>query len=235
MSQVPRISRLTLGLSAVVAILVSALAIAAHHNDKPLNKDAKTLTDSKKTVMVNPENAKTVIFAGGCFWCMEPPYDKLEGVIDTVSGYSGGQTDNPTYRQISRGGTGHYEVVRVTYDPNVVGFDTLLNVFWKNIDPFDDKGQFCDKGQHYTSAIFYENPTEKALAEQSLNATQEALMEVHGQEAEIRTKILPATTFFAAEDYHQDYYQKNPIRYKGYRYGCGRDSRLKAVWSKVTL
>ncbi len=168
---------------------------------------------------------KTAVFAGGCFWCMEPPYDKLEGVSSTTSGYTGGQTENPTYKSTSTGTTGHYEALAVEYDPSVVSYEKLLEVFWMNIDPFDARGQFCDKGPQYRAAIFYMNDEEKQFAERSLQQLQERV----GNENRIVTEILPAKKFYDAEDYHQNYYQKNPIRYKYYRYGCGRDKRLKEV------
>lgn len=170
-----------------------------------------------------PQTA-SVIFAGGCFWCMEPPFDKTDGVISTTSGYSGGQKVNPTYEQVSAGSTGHREVVKVEYDPSKVGFDKLLDVFWHNIDPVDNDGQFCDKGSQYRSAIFFGNDKEKQLAEASKKAVAAKL----GQA--VVTDILPASEFYAAEEYHQDYYKKNPLKYKFYRYGCGRDARLEAVW-----
>ena len=167
----------------------------------------------------------SVIFAGGCFWCMEPPFDKLDGVVRTTSGYSGGHTENPTYKSTSSGTTGHYEVVEIEYDPAKVSYEKLLDVFWKNIDPFDDKGQFCDKGPQYRAAIFTKNDEEKKLAIKSKDALQKKI----GNKATIVTEVLPAKKFYAAEDYHQNYYQKNPLRYKYYRYGCGRDNRLKQV------
>jgi peptide-methionine (S)-S-oxide reductase len=166
------------------------------------------------------------IFAGGCFWCMEPPFDKIEGVISTTSGYSGGEEANPSYTDVSAGRTGHYEVVRVEYDPAKVSYKQLLDVFWKNIDPFDAKGQFCDKGDHYRAVIFYSNEEEKALAIQS----KEAIQSGKGFRDPIVTQILPAKSFYPAEDYHQDYYQTNPLKYKFYRFNCGRDARLDAVW-----
>ncbi len=167
----------------------------------------------------------SVIFAGGCFWCMELPFDKLDGVVRTTSGYSGGHTENPTYKSTSSGTTGHYEVVEIEYDPAKVSYEKLLDVFWKNIDPFDDKGQFCDKGPQYRAAIFTKNDEEKKLAIKSKEALQKKL----GNKVTIITEVLPAKKFYAAEDYHQNYYQKNPLRYKYYRYGCGRDNRLKQV------
>jgi peptide-methionine (S)-S-oxide reductase len=168
--------------------------------------------------------AASAIFAGGCFWCMEPPYDKTEGVTATTSGYSGGKGANPTYEQVSAGGTGHIEVVKIDYDPAKVSYEQLLDIFWRNIDPLDARGQFCDKGSQYRSAIFYGNEKEKELAE----ASKKKIAEKLGQKVE--TDILPAAEFYAAEDYHQDYYEKNPLKYKFYRYGCGRDARLEVLW-----
>jgi len=170
-----------------------------------------------------PQTA-SVILAGGCFWCMEPPYDKTDGVIATISGYSGGKTANPTYEQVSAGSTGHIEVVKVEYDPAKVSYEKLLDIFWRNIDPFDADGQFCDKGSQYRSAIFFGNDKEKELAETSKKQIAEKL----GQA--VVTDILSASEFYPAEDYHQDYYEKNPLKYKFYRYGCGRDARLETVW-----
>ncbi|MDH3407631.1 MAG: peptide-methionine (S)-S-oxide reductase MsrA, partial [Gammaproteobacteria bacterium] len=168
----------------------------------------------------------TAVFAGGCFWCMEPPYDKLPGVAATTSGYSGGQLVNPTYEQVSAGGTGHIEVIQVTYDPKQVSYEKLLEVFWRNVDPLDKGGQFCDRGSTYTTAIFYQNEEQKKLAEQSKIEIEKKLGK------SVVTAIRPAATFYAAEDYHQDYYNKNPLRYKYYRYSCGRDQRLEQLWGK---
>ncbi len=168
---------------------------------------------------------KTAIFAGGCFWCMEKPYDKINGVLSTMPGYTGGNTENPTYKKISSGRTGHYEALLVEYDADKVTYEKLLEVFWENIDPFDARGQFCDKGSQYRSAIFTNDETEIALATKSKKALQEKLK----NKATIVTEILPAKQFYSAEDYHQDYYIKNPVRYKYYRHGCGRDKRLKKV------
>ncbi|WP_461517602.1 peptide-methionine (S)-S-oxide reductase MsrA [Porticoccus sp.] len=171
------------------------------------------------------------IFAGGCFWCMEPPFDKLEGVITTVSGYTGGQRENPTYREVSSGGTGHFEVVEVTYDPEKVSYETLLRTFWINIDPLNAKGQFCDRGSQYLTAIFYLNEEQMNAAQ----ASKKALAESGLFDKNIATQIIPASTFYPAEEYHQDYYTKNPLKYHYYRNGCGRDIRLKQLWRKVEL
>jgi peptide-methionine (S)-S-oxide reductase len=159
---------------------------------------------------------------------MEPPFDKLEGVISTTSGYTGGSTKDPSYKEVSAGRTGHYEALQVTYDPNKVSYEMLLEVFWHNVDPLDPRGQFCDKGDQYRSAIFVSTDQERALAEQSKISLEES-----GKFQEpIVTQILPTSEFYAAEDYHQDYYLKNPRRYKFYRSACGRDARLKELWGK---
>lgn len=178
----------------------------------------------QKGEVMNSVNYKTAIFAGGCFWCMEKPFDKIDGVKSTVSGYSGGAIENPTYKQVSSGESGHYEVLQVTYDPSKVSYDQLLDIFWRNVDPLDAGGQFCDRGGQYRSGVFYSNDEEKNIAEKS-KAKHEAIL---GEK--IVTEIMPASTFYAAEDYHQDYYQKNPVRYKYYRWNCGRDQRLEQVW-----
>jgi len=166
------------------------------------------------------------LFAGGCFWCMQPAFDKLEGVVKTTVGYSGGHTENPSYEQVSSGTTGHAEALHVIYDPEKISYDELLDVFWRNIDPLakPEDGQFCDKGTQYRAEIFYYNDQQKQLAEQSKQQ-----QETHFQQP-LQTLIEPATPFYPAEKYHQDYYKKNPIRYKTYRYLCGRDKRLKTLW-----
>ena len=166
-------------------------------------------------------------FAGGCFWCMEPPYDELDGVISTVSGYSGGDVEDPTYQEVVRGNTGHLEVMQVTYDPSVITYEELLDVFWVNIDPVDGGGQFCDRGEQYTTAIFYHDEEQRRLAEESREEIAES--NDFGMRR-IQTEIRPLEEFYAAEEYHQDYYRKNPLRYKLYRRGCGRDQRLEELW-----
>jgi len=166
------------------------------------------------------------VFAGGCFWCMEPPFDKLDGVSSTVSGYTGGHVKNPDYKSVSRGRTGHYEVIEITYDPEKVSYEQLLDVFWRNIDPLDDKGQFCDKGSQYLSGIFVADEAQRAAATKSLNQL-DASGVLPGS---VVTEILDLGVFYPAEAYHQDYYLKNPLRYKFYRNGCGRDKRLQQLW-----
>jgi len=171
----------------------------------------------------------TATFAGGCFWCMEPPYDELDGVISTTSGYTGGHKDNPTYEQVSAGNTGHTEAVQVVYDPTRISYERLLEVFWRNIDPTTPNAQFCDHGSQYRSALFSHDPTQRRLAEESRRA-----LEAAGRlKAPIVTEIAPAGTFYPAEEYHQDYYKKNPIRYKFYRLSCGRDQRLNELWGNA--
>jgi peptide methionine sulfoxide reductase msrA/msrB len=165
-------------------------------------------------------------FAGGCFWCMEPPFEKLEGVRDVISGYTGGQKKDPTYKEISAGGTGHVEAVEIIYDPSLVSYERLLEVFWRNIDPTDAGGQFVDRGSQYRSAIFYHNEDQKKRAEASKEGL--AKSEIFGKP--IVTEILPAATFYKAEDYHQDYYKNNPVRYKFYRFNSGRDQFLEKAW-----
>lgn len=166
-------------------------------------------------------------FAGGCFWCMQPPFDKLEGVVRTTVGYTGGHKENPTYEEVSSGSTGHAEAVEILYDPQKVSYERLLEVFWQNIDPTIKDRQFCDVGSQYRTAIFYHDEEQKRLAENSLEKLKQS-----GRFSQIFTEIRPASTFWPAEDYHQFYYQKNPLRYKLYRLGCGRDQRLKELWEK---
>lgn len=170
-------------------------------------------------------NSETAIFAGGCFWCTQSDFDKVPGVIKTTAGYTGGEVANPSYEQVSQGGTGHYESVEVVYDPSKVSYAQLLDHFWRSIDPTDEGGQFCDRGDQYRSVIFYENAAQKKLAE----ASKQALIQ-SGKVKNIVTLILPAKTFYPAEEYHQKYYQKNPLRYRYYRFNCGRDQRLRKVW-----
>lgn len=168
----------------------------------------------------------TAIFAGGCFWCMEPPFDALPGVISTTSGYTSGHTVDPTYKEVSSGKTGHTEAVKIVYDPAKVSYSKLLQVFWRNHDPLTANAQFCDRGSQYRAGIYYGSEQEKAQAEAS-----KAELEKSGRfKSRITTEIVAQTTFYPAEDYHQDYYLNNPIRYKIYRGGCGRDSRLRELW-----
>lgn len=164
------------------------------------------------------------VFAGGCFWCTEADFDKIPGVVSTTSGYTGGKVANPTYEQVSGGGTGHIEAVRVVYDPARVSYRTLVARFFRTVDPLDSGGQFCDRGYQYRTAIFVANAAERGVAE-AIRARAAALLK-----KPVATLILPAAPFYAAEGYHQDYYRKNPVKYKYYRWRCGRESRLAAVW-----
>lgn len=167
---------------------------------------------------------QNAVFAGGCFWCMEGPFEKLEGVADVIAGYTGGFGENPAYEDYA--GKGHIEAVQITYDPVKITYKELLDVFWRQIDPVDAGGQFCDRGHAYTAAIFYLNDEQKKAAEAS-KAELEASKKFKGA---IAVKVIAAQVFYPAEDYHQDYHKKNPVRYKFYRAGCGRDRRLKEIW-----
>ena len=165
-------------------------------------------------------------FAGGCFWCVESDFDAVPGVVKTVSGYTGGTLDNPTYRQVTAGGTGHREAVQIHYDPERVSYERLLHVFWRSVDPTDAGGQFCDRGVSYRTAIFTADEEQRRLAEQSKDALQRS----GALKQDVVTPIEPLKTFYPAEGYHQDYYTKNPLRYQFYRFSCGRDARVRDLW-----
>ncbi len=200
-------------LAAIAAALVVALAApASAQAPKPV-----------------PAGMAVATFAGGCFWCMEPPYDKLDGVVSTTSGYMGGKLRNPSYEQVSAGLSGHTEVVQVVYDPKKVSYEKLLEVFWKNIDPTVRDRQFCDIGSQYRTEIFVHTDEQRNAAESS----KAALAKTKPFKDPIVTPVTAAAEFWPAEDYHQDYYQKNPGRYNYYRTGCGRDARLKALWGSA--
>lgn len=199
------------GLPLIITLLLVILLAPAHAGKYQSSSD---------------RSAKATL-AGGCFWCMEPPFDKLDGVISTTVGYTGGHKENPTYQEVSSGTTGHAEAIQIVYDPKKITYDELLEVFWQNIDPTDDGGQFCDRGNQYRAAIFYHDEQQKRLAEESKKALIESK-----RFKEVATETTAASTFYPAEEYHQDYYKKNPIRYKYYRYGCGRDRRLKELWGE---
>ncbi len=173
-------------------------------------------------------NVETAILAGGCFWCIESDYEKLDGVLDVVSGYTGGEIINPTYKQVSSGKSGHIEVVKVTYDAERISYSEILDYFWRHIDPTRDDGQFCDRGPQYRPAIFYqdERQHQAALASRKQIAQSKPFPEP------LKVELIQATTFYLAEDYHQDYYKKNPIRYKFYRLNCGRDKRVEELWGE---
>ncbi len=174
-----------------------------------------------------PAGLAVATFAGGCFWCLEPPYDALDGVLSTTSGYTGGRTAQPTYREVGAGGTGHLEAMRVVFDPARISYERLLEVFWRNIDPFDADGQFCDRGASYRTAIFVHDADQRRSAEAS-----KAALRADGRpdRRPIATEIREAGPFWPAEDDHQDYYIRNPVRYRFYRWSCGRDARLREVW-----
>jgi peptide-methionine (S)-S-oxide reductase len=173
-----------------------------------------------------PAKTATATFAGGCFWCVEADFDKIAGVISTTSGYIGGRTANPSYEDVVRGGTGHAEAVEVVYDPAKVSYEKLLDVFWHNIDPLVKDRQFCDRGDQYRTAIFYHGDAQKTAAEASKKTVEARFKQP------IETEVVAAGPFTKAEDYHQDYYLKNPVRYKFYRFNCGRDARLEELWGK---
>lgn len=170
------------------------------------------------------QNTEIATFAGGCFWCIEADFDRVPGVMATVSGYTGGKTDNPTYREVSRGNTGHREALQITYDPQKISYAQLLTVFWHSVDPIDSGGQFCDRGEPYETAVFVHNEEQRKLAE----ASKAQAMKDLGKK--IFTPVETAATFYKAEEYHQDYHNKNPLRYKYYRWNCGRNQKVEQLW-----
>ncbi|GBF27575.1 peptide methionine sulfoxide reductase MsrA [bacterium MnTg02] len=176
-------------------------------------------------------DAQVAIFAGGCFWCVESDFDSVPGVLETISGYTGGTLDNPTYKQVTAGGTGHSEAVRITFDPNKVTYERLLHIFWRSVDPTDNGGQFCDRGDSYKTAIFATDDIQLRLAK----ASKKMLQDPKVLDKPIVTPIRAASKFYPAEDYHQDYYNKNPLRYKFYRFRCGRDNRIRDLWGEEAL
>jgi peptide methionine sulfoxide reductase msrA/msrB len=200
----------------ITIMLFTMISIACADRNEKKSPDADTGKTEKAT------------FAGGCFWCMEPPFEKLEGVKEVISGYTGGQKPNPTYEEVSAGGSGHVEAIQVLFDPSKISYADLLDVFWRQIDPTDSGGQFIDRGKQYRSAIFYHSDEQRRLAEESKKIFQKL-----GKFTKpVVTEILLASEFYRAEEYHQDYYKKNPIRYKFYRFNSGRDQFLKTVWGE---
>lgn len=173
---------------------------------------------------------QVAVFAGGCFWCTESDFEKLDGVVSAASGYIGGHIKNPSYKQVSAGGSGHTEAVQVIFDDQKVSYSDLVEYFWKTIDPTDAAGQFCDRGQQYRSEIFYLSEEQQSIAK----ASKKALANSGLLKSEIATQLTPSSRFYLAEDYHQDYYLKNPVRYNYYRWGCGREKRLEALWGAAT-
>ncbi|MDA2920052.1 peptide-methionine (S)-S-oxide reductase MsrA [Desulfobacterota bacterium AH_259_B03_O07] len=181
-----------------------------------------------KSADIQDKQLENATFAGGCFWCMQPPFDKLEGVISTTVGYTGGPEKSPTYKEVSYGKTGHAESIEVMYDPTQVSYEELLDVFWMNINPTDPDGQFVDRGKQYRTGIFYHDEEQKKLAE----ASKETLEKSGRYDKPIVTEIIPASEFYKAEEYHQKYYKKNPIGYKTYRNGSGRDQYIERIWGE---
>jgi peptide-methionine (S)-S-oxide reductase len=201
----------------LLGLLTSALSGTAPNADAPIGRGQAAGAQHEKAT-----------FAGGCFWCMEPPFDELPGVISTTSGYTGGRTKNPTYEQVSSGGTGHAEAIEIVFDPAKITYARLLEVFWKNIDPVTPDRQFCDSGTQYRAGIYYHGAEQQRLAEASKKA-----LEASGRfKQPIVTEIVAAAPFYRAEEYHQDYYKKNPIRFNYYKYSCGRAKRLQELWGK---
>ncbi|WP_371282018.1 peptide-methionine (S)-S-oxide reductase MsrA [Dokdonella sp.] len=209
-------------------LLLAGMSACAEQSDVTPATDAQSTAPKFDPAASSSakEGEAVAIFAGGCFWCMEPPFDSLPGVISTTSGYTGGRTPDPSYEQVSSGSTGHAEAVKIVYDPSKVSYQKLLDVFWRNIDPYAVNYQFCDHGDQYRSAIFAVDAEQMKLAEQS----KQVLEDSQHLGKPLATQIVPASTFYPAEDYHQDYYTKNPVRYKYYRYSCGRDKRLEQIW-----
>jgi peptide-methionine (S)-S-oxide reductase len=210
----------TVPFAGLLLLLIVPVALAGGGGFAPIAEEAADVTPEAKG------GTALATFAGGCFWCMEPPFDALEGVHSTTSGYIGGRVVEPSYEQVSSGGTGHIEAVQVVYDPALVDYETLLDVFWRNVDPTDAGGQFCDRGEQYGTAIFVHTPEQRMVAE----ASRRSLIESHRLGAPIVTPIRFATEFYVAEDYHQNYYETHPVRYKFYRRGCGRDGVLERLW-----
>jgi peptide-methionine (S)-S-oxide reductase len=209
MSETPIVSRARTGVVGAAVLLTAALGFAA---------SSATAEDRGATAVAT--------FAGGCFWCIEADLEKLEGVLSVTSGYTGGQTENPSYKEVSAGATGHAEAVRVVFDPAVISYEELLGHFWRSIDPTAEDRQFCDVGRQYRSAIFYHDEAQREAAERSRSELERS----KPFEEPIVTEITPATAFYPAEASHQDYAKKNPIRYRYYRKGCGRDQRLAELW-----
>ncbi len=188
---------------------------------------ASVVSAGDKPMSATGGKTETATFAGGCFWCMEPPYDKLPGVLKTTVGYTGGHKTNPTYEEVSAGGTGHAESIEIVFDPSKVTYGNLLEIFWRNIDPLVKDRQFCDVGSQYRTAIFFHDEAQRMAAD----ASKAAIEKTKGWK--VATQIVAATPFYPAEEYHQDYHDKNPVRYKFYRFNCGRDQRLDELWGKA--
>jgi peptide-methionine (S)-S-oxide reductase len=218
----------------LLSLLLTGVVGACAQSETDIQTSNPAPVQVAQTERTVPADAAEAVFAGGCFWCMEEAYQKVPGVYDAVSGYAGGRVANPSYRQVVNGGTGHREVVKVYYDPDQVSYEELLYVFWRNVDLVDDGGQFCDRGFSYTTGIYYMNEEQRRLAEES----KQQLEESNRFSSAIVTPIEPLDVidadandgFWVAEDYHQEYYQTNPVRYRFYKQGCGRVRRLQQLW-----
>lgn len=210
-----------------ISLFLAPIFLMACSSAESQTAPLQNSVDTMAVTQTASEDLDSLIVAGGCFWCVESDFEKLDGVIEAVSGYTGGRTENPTYKQVSYNDTGHYEAVKITFDPSIVTYDALLGHYWTTVDPTDDTGQFCDKGESYRTAIFA-RPDQLEDAQASLSAIRQN----KPFSAPIVTPVLSAMTFYNAENYHQDYYKKNPVRYKIYRTGCGRDARLKKLWGR---
>ncbi|WP_018148733.1 peptide-methionine (S)-S-oxide reductase MsrA [Henriciella marina] len=208
----------------IVAIAAGTLAAGGAFVWSAMAEEASTLPPPSA-------NVQTAIFAGGCFWCTEADFDKLSGVVSTVSGYTGGTVDDPTYRQVTRGGTGHYEAVEVSYDPAKVSYEELVDYYFRTIDPTDPDGQFCDKGASYRTAVFVDDAEERGVVEAEIKEIEDA----GTLPAPVVTKVLDEQTFWPAEDYHQNYYRTTPVKYRFYRNSCGRDARLEDLWGDAAM
>ena len=228
--------KLTITKSAKYSIIAACLlmvAVALIITTKPVsaNKDSNVETKQvgSEQVVENTKNIDSIIVGGGCFWCVESDFEPIEGVIQAISGYINGNTENPTYQQVSRQVTGHYEAVKIEFDTNVISAQELLDYFWKTIDPTDAGGQFCDRGSPYKTGLFYQNQKQKDI----FNASLTKVKQTKPFSADIVTPVLEAQKFYTAEEYHQDYYLKNPLRYKLYRGSCRRDKTVERLWGEV--
>ena len=204
-------------------ILVLFMACGAPNAEKSAETESTDVAENK---VVFSEKTQLATFSGGCFWCVEAPFEELDGVISVVSGYAGGKEKDPTYQQVASGKTSHRESVQITFDPEVISYSELVDIFWQTFDPTDVGGSFFDRGTQYESAIFYHTKEQKKVAEES----KERLDKSGKFTKPIATPVIAFTNFYPAEEYHQDYYQNNPVRYKFYRWNCGRDQRLKELW-----
>jgi len=216
------LSSLRLGLAVVLTLIAGGLFLRCTSSTS-----ADTEAPASPDTTLSAAVADTATFAGGCFWCMEPPYDKIDGVASTTSGFAGGEAVDPSYREVASGTTNHTEVVQVVYDSTMVDYKRLLRVYWHNVDPFDGSGQFCDRGSQYRPAIFAHTARQRRLARQSKQTVTTRF------DQEIVVEIQPLDAFYAAETYHQNYYKKNPVDYKSYRQGCRRDARLREIWGET--